>query len=438
MLWKQLTEEQRKPFIEEAETLRLFHLREFPDYKYRPRKRTPKNGVGGGATAATGGVTTSSATVTIAKTTTSAAAQSKFRKNMCKKFGNAVTSRVTSTMGSGTVQVVQQENRTAATVSSSPASLQLQDNTTSSSTSPSASSKSFVRRNGIIQVNRLSPVNPDRLKYHFTIETGGSGSSNKDVPASVHAKVPTSPTCDSPNSPESATFYDDSQLSCFEVVKPLKIKMLDAPLNTSATITVLADVQDDCCTSDMDDCSDNNSVHSNAMLLSPGSAASLMSARQIDQQLHQLNLHQQQQQHGHLQNSNQPSAADLLARNLMKDDQLLVKAEPAHPSPSLSAVAQSSYFSVKQEPMDCESETAALGRVGENPSLADLESLDDLIQMPSDFKMDIDCLSHDMDNTGVRQSSHLEFTCTSDMTDILSHIGVTADWDDVRGIINGC
>ncbi|KAL4131568.1 hypothetical protein QTP88_008861 [Uroleucon formosanum] len=421
MRWKTLTDEQRKPFIEEAETLRLMHLKEYPDYKYRPRKRTPKNG--GGNT------TTSSAPVTIAKSTTPAAAQSKFRKNMCKKFGNAMTvsSRVASAINSGTVRVLE----TCRTTEPTPVGL-LQDNTTSSS----SSSKSFVRRNGIIQVNRMSPVNPDRLKYHFTIDTA-KGNSSKDaaevrVPASVHAKVPTSPTCDSPNSPESATFYDDSPLTCsFDVVKPLKIKLLNTALNTSATITVLADVDDDDCN---DDCDNNSSTaNANAMLLSPGSAASLMSARQIDQQ-----LHQQHQQHNHLNN---PSSADLLARNLMKDDHLLIKAEPSHPSPSsssLSAVAQSSYFSIKQEPMDCESETAALGRVGENPSLADLECLDDLIQMPSDFKMDIDCLSSDMDNGSVRQSSHLEFTCTSDMTDILSHMGVTPDWEDVRGIINDC
>jgi len=291
----------------------------------------------------------------------------------------------------------------------------------------------------------MSPVNPDRLKYHFTIDTA-KGNSSKDaaevrVPASVHAKVPTSPTCDSPNSPESATFYDDSPLTCsFDVVKPLKIKLLNTSLNTSATITVLADVDDDDCNEDCD----NNSANANAMLLSPSSAASLMSARQIDQQLHQQHHHQQ---HNHLNNQ---SSADLLARTLMKDDHLLIKAEPSHPSPSsssMSAVAQSSYFSVKQEPMDCDSESAALGRVGENPSLgrvgenpslADLECLDDLIQMPSDFKMDIDCLSSDMDNGSVRQSSHLEFTCTSDMTDILSHMGVTPDWEDVRGIINDC
>ncbi|XP_060848808.1 uncharacterized protein DDB_G0271670-like [Rhopalosiphum padi] len=421
MLWKTLTDEQRKPFIEEAETLRLMHLKEYPDYKYRPRKRTPKN-IGG-----TGNAVTTTTPVTIAKTTTTAAAQSKFRKNMCKKFGNTVTvsSRVASAISSGTVHVV--ENRTSA-VSSSTSSL-LQDNTTSSSSSSSTtSSKSFVRRNGIIQVNRMSPVNTDRLKYHFTIDTA-KDTAEVRVPASVHAKVPTSPTCDSPNSPESATFYDDSPLSCFEVVKPLKIKLLNT-LNTSATITVLADVDDD---DNEDGDSSTGTANANAMLLSPGSAASLMSARQIDQQLHQNhNLN------NHLSNQ---SAADLLARNLMKDDHLLVKAEPARPSPS--AVAQSSYFSVKQEPMDSmdsmdPSESAALGRVGENPSLADLECLDDLIQMPSDFKMDIDCLSSDMDSGSVRQGSHLEFTCTSDMTDILSHMGVTADWEDVRGIINDC
>ncbi|KAL5245448.1 hypothetical protein ACI65C_012858 [Semiaphis heraclei] len=410
MSWRKLTDEERKPFIEEAEALRLLHLKEFPDYKYRPRKRTPKNSN-----------TNSSGAGSNAKTTTSAAAQSKLRKNMCKKFSNTLTtvpSRVACTINSGTVQLVDKRNTPLPAV----LPVLVQDNTTSSS---SSSSKTILRRNGIIQVNRMSPVNPDRLKYHFTIDTAKGKNSSKDatevrVPASVNAKVPTSPTCDSPNSPESATFYDESPLTCFDVVKsPLKIKLLN-PLNTSATITVLADVDDED--------GDNISGNANAMLLSPSSAASLMSARQIDQQLHQ--------QHNHLSNQ---SSADLLARSLMKDDHLLLNAEPSHPSPSsLSAVAQSSYFSVKQEPMDCESETAALGRVGENPSLADLESLDDLIQMNSDFKMDIDIgLSSDIENGSVRPGSHLEFSCPSDMTDILSHMGVTS-WEDVRGIINDC
>jgi len=37
--WKQLDEEKRKPFIEEAERLRQLHQQEYPDYKYRPRKK---------------------------------------------------------------------------------------------------------------------------------------------------------------------------------------------------------------------------------------------------------------------------------------------------------------------------------------------------------------------------------------------------------------
>ena len=37
--WKALQQEERDPFIQEAEKLRQLHLAEFPDYKYRPRKK---------------------------------------------------------------------------------------------------------------------------------------------------------------------------------------------------------------------------------------------------------------------------------------------------------------------------------------------------------------------------------------------------------------
>ena len=37
--WRELPEEEREPFVQEAERLRVLHLQEYPDYKYRPRKK---------------------------------------------------------------------------------------------------------------------------------------------------------------------------------------------------------------------------------------------------------------------------------------------------------------------------------------------------------------------------------------------------------------
>ncbi|GMS99973.1 hypothetical protein PENTCL1PPCAC_22148, partial [Pristionchus entomophagus] len=41
--WRELPEDEKAPFVAEAERLRVMHMQEYPDYKYKPRKKPKKN-----------------------------------------------------------------------------------------------------------------------------------------------------------------------------------------------------------------------------------------------------------------------------------------------------------------------------------------------------------------------------------------------------------
>ena len=154
--WKLLSEFERQPYIEEAERLRLLHMREYPDYKYRPRKKVKTPKPEAGVNPATKAV----------KTTAKAAPKDKTKLNGVSRGG------------------VQKPSIPSAT---------------------------------IVSASQLASLGaPNRLKLKLTIDKKFKDSikASRSVPMSASqltppAKVPCSPGADCPATPESASFYSD-------------------------------------------------------------------------------------------------------------------------------------------------------------------------------------------------------------------------------------
>ena len=181
------------------------------------------------------------------------------------------------------------------------------------------------------------------------------------MPSPASAKVPSSPSCEVPGSPESATFYDDTSI------------LLDAKLTS---------------------------------LTAPSSVST-------------------------------PVSFTLVATNSLKPGTLRIlpfKPEPMEVTDDL-VIKEEQDIVIKEEPIELVNDSISVNKVGDNYGLAELDCLTDLIQIPADLRVDFDTLTSvldpSFDSASSSSGSHFEFSCDSDVSDVLKGLGFnTTEWVD--------
>lgn len=181
--WKTLDEATRRPFIEEAERLRQLHMMEYPDYKYRPRKKatkpppTPKP---------------------IKETKKSRKQHQSLDSIKLGVSNNNNNSTSSDEINNNNHQHHHSHSNHHHHQQQQTSLKRLQHHTTPTSTTS--------------QISRLKVRLAIQEKRPQNILT--SSSDYTPAPPIATAKVPSSPSCDTPDSPESASFYDDHFSDC--------------------------------------------------------------------------------------------------------------------------------------------------------------------------------------------------------------------------------
>lgn len=358
--WKLLSEEQRKPYIQEAEMLRQLHMQEYPDYKYRPRKKTKSGGV----------------TSPIKTPDQSLAPLKAIDKGRTTKAKDRQCNNHTSLMNKSSILK----------------RLKL-------------SSEAF---RGTLSANTITTVNHNQLKLKLKIERNKVKDSirqNNYVPITQCAspsEVPATPQ-EMPASPESASLYDD-QLSPKSVSSSVSFTSSNSPSPRNTSISSdrespilygVYTIKNDRCRPTLSTMPASLTNFSNLANLTcnnsrtPSPVQSSLSVRELE-----------------------PTEDD---EDSGKGDVLL--ASPGRVTRDESLVRTS----LKMEPLEIKQEP-----------ISDMDAINDLLQIPSDFKVEVDELNSDLDFDAVSTSSgsHFEF---SDVSDMLSDIGVSNDcWPDLN------
>lgn len=376
--WKNLTDDERQPFIDEAEKLRLLHMQEYPDYKYRPRKKVVKPAP---------------------KTPSASKKQKKISNSQSNLNHDTNNNNSVSHKSSIKDKVLSQRQRSMAvhrqsvsrpTACRSPAErpcsppLSASPPSTPARHVPSILSRPQltlpVTSNSLQQVPVTEP--PTLASTHSRLKSRLEMDKAKEtvkstryvspppqqryslpMPSPASAKVPSSPSCEVPGSPESATFYDDTSI------------LLDAKLTS---------------------------------LTAPSSVST-------------------------------PVSFTLVATNSLKPGTLRIlpfKPEPMEVTTDDLVIKEEQELVIKEEPIDSMvNDSISVNKVGDNYGLAELDCLTDLIQIPADLRVDFDSLTSVLDpsydSASSSSGSHFEFSCDSDVSDVLKGLGFNnTEWVD--------
>lgn len=426
--WKTLSEEERSPYIAEAERLRQLHMQEYPDYKYRPRKKAKLS-------------TSGSTSPTSAGAPASPISQSSSNSN----------SSLGSLKGVGAEhhhhhhQQQQQHRRGVATkgrtssavVTSGPCGTLLTTNThggsgtnNNSTSTPNQNggftslAKMSSSRARITQTIGLSTVNHNRLKLRLTIDrkfkesirnskhapaTGAllAVSSSQTTVNSTPTKVPSSPTSDIPDSPASLTsMYDEHTAKAASIglgssssagssrpdsVSP--VSGLITPTSSTGGPTLL-------------------SLSSFTIKREPGLGMATLTPEPDTES-------------DEMDDSSCHFGLQSMVCGPSKDGSM-------NQTSSIQSDSTGRGLRIKQETNLMMSSTTT--GTGES-SLADLDSLTDLFSLPTDMRLDIDTLTgtddlDSIDSASLSSGSHLEFYNAPEVNDMLMDIGVSNEWAD--------
>ncbi|KOC63333.1 Putative transcription factor SOX-14 [Habropoda laboriosa] len=424
--WKTLDEAERRPFIEEAERLRQLHMVEYPDYKYRPRKKTSKPMAAATATA--------TATASVSPKS--------------KEGGSVKKPRKSSSLGSG------------------PSSRSHARNDTNNNMHTTSVVGAGVKRLHA----HAKPVS--RLKVRLALDKRPP-LDYTPTPPIVTAKIPSSPSCVTPDSPESASFYEDNFLECGSNARLASGSTGSVLSTATATVTSPSSMRtvgkikrETSLEMDYETTFEpKDRLLSSVASNSASGNATVTFSTSVDGDMSNLLSSKSFRSRLHLARRGGVSSANSSSSSSSNSSSILVKEEP--PSTSSDALdtemdtttdvttaASNNSSSSNNNSMatiggdtlsnggslDDDTGTTIAATVvkleepSNNPSLADLYSLTDLLQIqPSDFKIDLDMetITTDLDSFETASSSsgsHFEFSCTPDVTDMLSTIGVGNDW----------